>query len=387
MDKPHLIIIGGGFTGCAIALDAGLRGFRVTVLERGEIASATSGRTHGMMHSGARYCVVDPEASKECIEENMLMRKMAPGCVEWNGGLSILIREEDREFEQKFVAGAQACNIEIEQFSREKLLKMEPNLTPKLMVGYRVPDGTFDPLRLALAFAATAKKHRAEFHSYHEVTGFIQNGLGHVEGVEVWNRLTDTHYPLKGDMVVNATGAWAGKLAALADLKVFVTPSPGVMVAYDQRFVNHLVQRLGKPGDGDAILPQRRMVVMGTTSFETQDIDYIPVYKDQIKKMHEAALKLIPAVANANMRGAYISARPLIGVEAKGRGASRTFVCYNHPADDGVKGIITITGGKATTCRAMAEKTMDMVCHSMGISAACTTRDVVLASYREYYRN
>jgi glycerol-3-phosphate dehydrogenase len=387
MDKPHLIVIGGGFTGCAIALDAGLRGFQVTVLERGELASGTSGRTHGHLHSGARYCVVDPNASRECIEENTLLRKMAPGCVEWNGGLAILIREEDRDYEQKFVAGAQACHIEIEKFNREQLLQMEPNLTPKVMGGYRVPDGTFDPLRLALAFAATAKKKGADFRSYHEAAGFLRDGQGNVDGVEVWDRLTDTHYSLKGDMVVNATGAWAGKIAALAHLKVSVTPTPGVMVAYDQRFVNHLIQRLGIPGDGDAILPQRRMVVMGTTSFETEDIDYIPVYKDHLREMHEAAIKLIPAVANANMRGAFISARPLIGSESKGRSVSRTFVCYDHQANDGIKGIITITGGKATTCRAMAEKAVDMVCQSLGMSTACTTREVVLSSYRDYYRN
>jgi len=386
MDKPHLIVIGGGFTGCAIAHDAALRGFQVTVLERGELASGTSGRTHGHLHSGARYCVTDQEASRECIEENTLLRKLAPGCVEWNGGLLILIREEDKDYEPKFVDGAQTCHIAIDKFSREQLLKMEPNLTPKLMGGYRVPDGTFDPLRLALAFASSAKQRGAEFRTYHEVTGFEKDGKGNIIGTAVWNRHTDTHYTLRSDLIINATGAWAGKIAKLADLTVSVTPTPGVMVAYDRRFVNHLIQRLGIPGDGDAILPQRRMVVMGTTSFERDEIDYIPVYKDQISEMHKAALELIPSVAQANMRGAFVSARPLIGSEAKGRSVSRTFVCINHKEHDNVGGMITITGGKATTCRVMAERAVDMACQTLGIQATCTTKDVKLSSYRDYYQ-
>ncbi|MBI4928253.1 MAG: FAD-dependent oxidoreductase, partial [Anaerolineae bacterium] len=64
--KPHVIIIGAGFTGCAIAYDLSLRGCRVSVYERGEIASGTSGRTHGLLHSGARYCVNDQESAVEC---------------------------------------------------------------------------------------------------------------------------------------------------------------------------------------------------------------------------------------------------------------------------------------------------------------------------------
>ena len=70
VDKPHAIVIGAGFTGCAIAHDLALRGFSVTVLERGEIASGTSGRTHGLLHSGGRYCVKDKESAIECIEQN-----------------------------------------------------------------------------------------------------------------------------------------------------------------------------------------------------------------------------------------------------------------------------------------------------------------------------
>jgi glycerol-3-phosphate dehydrogenase len=79
-----------------------------------------------------------------------------------------------------------------------------------------------------------------------------------------------------------------------------------------------------------------------------------------------------------------MSARPLIGTSLEGRSLSRTFRCYDH-LEEGVAGLVTITGGKATTCRAMAEKTADLVCKKLGIQATCTTKEVTLDSYRNYY--
>jgi glycerol-3-phosphate dehydrogenase len=145
-----------------------------------------------------------------------------------------------------------------------------------------------------------------------------------------------------------------------------------------------VINRLCEPADGDIVLPQRRMVVVGTTSFEVSDVDYIPVVSEQVRMMYERAIQLVPAVAQAKMRGAYMSARPLIGTSIEGRSLSRTFRCYDH-LEEGVAGLVTITGGKATTCRAMAEKTADLVCKKLGIQATCTTKEVTLDSYRNYY--
>ena len=102
--------------------------------------------------------------------------------------------------------------------------------------------------------------------------------------------------------------------------------------------------------------------------------------------MYRQAVNLVPGVKNTKMRGAYMSARPLIGSTSAGRSLTRTFKCYDHKTMDNLDGLITITGGKATTCRAMAEKTADLACSKLGISTPCQTRQVPLVSYREYYR-
>jgi glycerol-3-phosphate dehydrogenase len=383
--RPHAIIIGAGFTGCALAHDLILRGFCVTVVERGDIASGTSGRTHGLLHSGGRYCVGDHESAIECIEENGVLRRIAAQCIEPNGGLFVGLDDSDLAYADSFERGASDCGIPIERLTPQQTLRLEPNLNPRLLLAYLVPDGTFDPLRLALAFAATAKINGATFLVYTEVEGLVLDGRRNVVGVAVWDRASGVRRELRSDIVINATGAWAGQIAGQAGARVPITPTPGVMVAFDRRLSQRPINRLNKPGDGDILLPQRRMLVIGTTSFEVRELDYVPVADEQIALMVERGAELVPALRQARQRGAYMAIRPLVGAGGSGRSIARTFKCFDHQESDGIGGLVTITGGKATTCRVMAEKTADIVCTKLGVSTTCATRETPLLSYRRYY--
>ena len=287
--KPHAAIIGGGFTGCALALDLQMRGFEVKLFERGEICSGTSGRTHGLLHSGGRYCVDDVEAGKECIQENRLLRKIARQCIEFNGGLFIALNDSDVAYGVRFAKGAEECGIEIEELTPSQAINLEPNLNPGLIKAFTVPDGSFDPLRLALAFAATARRFGAEFNPYCEVTQLSRANSGRITGLRYLNRHENLMHEIAADVVINATGVWAGRITAMVDVKVPVRPTPGVMLAYDQRLVQRVINRLCIPADGDILVPQRRMVLIGTTSFDHDEVDYIPVYDEQIKLMHDRA--------------------------------------------------------------------------------------------------
>ncbi len=382
---PEAVIIGAGFTGCAIAHDLSLRGFKVTVIDRGEIASGTSGRTHGLLHSGGRYCTNDQEAAIECIEENIILRRIASQCIEFNGGFFVALDEGDLEYLPHFLKGAERCRIPVEQITPASALKMEPKLNPSILAAVMVPDGVFDPLRLAFAFAATAVKNGASFYPHHEAQSIIFDGTGNVVGVKTLNRHDGNPYEFRGDILINATGAWAGKISALAGANVPVVPTPGIMVAYDKRSVNHVINRLNEPGDGDILIPQRRMVVIGTTSFEVDDPDYIPLDKNQVIQMHDCACQLVPGIVQTRQRGVYMSARPLIKTILTGRSLSRTFKCFDHKESENIDGFITITGGKATTCRAMAQKTADLVCSKIGLSSNCQTKEVPLISYRSFF--
>jgi len=385
MSKPIAIIIGAGFTGVATAHDLALRGFAVTIVERGDICNGTSGRTHGLLHSGGRYAVSDQESAIECIDENIILRRIVPQVIEPNGGLFIALDESDLAYRETFIEGCQTCHIPVKELTPQEALKMEPNINPKVLAALLIPDGTFDPLRLALSFAATAKSNGAKFLIYTEVTGLITDGKGSVTGVKVLNRKENKPEELHGDIVVNATGAWVGEITQLVGASVPIKPTPGVMVTFDQRLVQRAINLLNKPGDGDIVLPQRRMVVVGTTSFEVKNLDYVPVVEDQAKLMFERGSKLVPGIAKAHTRGVFMATRPLIGSGSSGRSIARTFKCFDHKETEGIDGFVTITGGKATTLRAMAEKTSDVVCQKLGINQPCTTKETPLLSYRQYY--
>lgn len=387
MDAAHVIVVGGGGTGGALAHDLVLRGLRVTLLERAELTSGTTGRHHGLLHSGARYAVNDPASAVECIAENRSLRRIAPGSFEENGGLFVALTDEDMEYLPRFLTGCAACGIPARELTPVDALVLEPGLNPALKTAVWVPDATMDAMRLPLRFFATAQRNGAQLRPFTEVTGLLTAGRA-VTGVTIRDHLTGTDAELVADLVVNATGPWCERLAAMAGAKVPVLPSPGVLLALVGRLCDLVVNRLHPAGDGDIVVPQRRLSIVGTSAWTVDDPDDLEVPDVHVQAMYREGAKLVPAVAAAAERAAWSAARPLIGAaggQAGGRELSRTFKCFDHAATDGVEGFVTITGGKATTLRAMAEAAADLVCAKLGVDAPCRTREVVLAPHTAYY--
>jgi glycerol-3-phosphate dehydrogenase len=387
MDAAHVIVVGGGGTGGALAHDLALRGLAVTLVERGELTSGTTGRHHGLLHSGARYAVNDPESAVECITENRILRRIAPGSFEENGGLFVALTDEDMDYLPRFLAGCAACGIPTRELTPIEAVGLEPGLNPALKAAVWVPDATMDAMRLPLRFFATAQQGGARLRPFTEVTSLLHAGR-RVSGVAIRDHLTGREAELGADLVVNATGPWCERLAAMAGAAVPVQPSPGVLLALSGRLCNLVVNRLHPAADGDIVLPQRALSIVGTSAWTVTDPDDLEVPADHVQAMYREGAKLIPAVATAAERAAWSAARPLIGAAGGGgggRGLSRTFKCFDHAATDGVEGFVTITGGKATTLRAMAEAAADLVCVKLGIQAPCRTRDTVLAPHSAYY--
>jgi glycerol-3-phosphate dehydrogenase len=379
-------IVGGGGTGGALAHDLVLRGLAVTLVERGEVTSGTTGRHHGLLHSGARYAVKDTESAVECIAENRVLRRIAPGSFEENDGLFVALDDGDMDYRPAFLAACSACGIPAEELSAEQALRLEPNLNPALKGAVRVPDATMDAMRLPLRFLATARRGGARLHPFTEVVDLIQHA-GRVSGVTVRDHTTERERQLPCDLVVNATGPWSERLAAMAGARVPVQPSPGVLLALRGRLCSLVINRLHPAGDGDIIVPQRALSIVGTSSWVVDDPDDLQVPEAHVEAMYREGAKLVPAVATAAYRAAWSAARPLIGdtKASSGRELSRTFKCFDHAVTDGVEGLVTITGGKATTLRAMAEAAADLVCAKLGVHARCRTRETVLLPHTAYY--
>ncbi len=388
MSEFHAVIIGGGGTGAALAHDLTLRGVKVTLVERGEVTSGTTGRHHGLLHSGGRYAVKDKESAIECIEENIILRKIAPGSFEENDGLFVAVTDEDVEYSHLFIEGCAECDIPTQKLTGDEARQIEPELSPDMILAVRIPDASFDALRLPLRFFATAKKNGATIKAYNEVVGILKEGST-VTGIRARDHRNNQEYDIKGDIVINAAGPWSGKVADMVGVEVPIRPSPGVMLALRGRLCNMVINRMTPSGDGDIIVPQRGLSVVGTSSWVVEDPDNLGLPEEHIEAMYREGSMMIPAVRKAPFRAAWSAARPLIGPRAAdadtGRELSRTFKCFDH-VDEGVEGFVTITGGKATTLRAMAEATADVVVKKLGIEVPCRTRETVLLPHNAYYQ-
>lgn len=384
-NTPHVLIIGAGSTGSATAHDLALRGLRVTVIERGEIASGTTGRNHCLLHSGGRYCVNDKEGAIECIEENLILRRIMPHALEMNDGLFVALDDEDYAFKEKFLAGCEECHIPAREISVKQAVQLEPFLNPNIKAAVQVPDGVFEPWRFCTSFLATAMKNGAVVRNFTEVTDFVFQG-NTISGVTVYDHRTGKTETIGADLIVSATGSWAGMIATMAKVNVPIAPTAGVMVTIGKRFNNMVINRLHKPHDGDIVVPVRNTSIIGTTSWRVTSPDAIEIPQDQIDKMLHAGELLIPTIKAGRQRGVMVVARPLIAsANVDARDFSRTFEAFNHRKQGGTAGIITISGGKTTTARGMAEKVSDAVCAELGVNVECKTKITPLASYREYY--
>ncbi|MBF1586007.1 MAG: FAD-dependent oxidoreductase, partial [Prevotella sp.] len=146
-----VIVIGGGITGAGTARDCAMRGLKVLLVEKFDFTNGATGRNHGLLHSGARYAVTDKESARECIVENMILRKIARHCVDETDGLFITLPEDDLNYQATFVAACREAGIRADIISPEEARRIEPSVNPSLTGAVRVPDASIDPFRLTVA--------------------------------------------------------------------------------------------------------------------------------------------------------------------------------------------------------------------------------------------
>ncbi len=378
----RICVVGGGGSGAALAYDLALRGFSVLLLEKGEFTSGTTGRHHGQLHSGARYAVGDRAIARECMEETLVLRRIVPEAIEYNGGIFAAIRDDEADYAPAFVSACLESGIPAREIPVTEARALEPILNPALKRAVWVPDGTIDAYRLAASFLAAASALGADLRAFTELVGIEVSG-GRVRGGTV--RGPDGREErVSFDCLVSATGAWAGRVGALAGLDIPVTPAPGTMVAVRGRLSDLVLSRLAPPGDGDILVPQRGLSIIGSTQSRADSPEGILPTKGEIEFLLVRADELAPGFSRAPFHAAWAAARPLAGraaSDAEGRGISRDFAVLDHGAE-GAAGMFTLIGGKATVLRAMARKAADAVCGFLDVEEPCRTTDYSLPSWR-----
>lgn len=374
MEKVDVVVIGGGATGTGILRDLAMRGVKALLLEQRDLAYGTSSRFHGLLHSGGRYAVKDAESGRECIEENTILRKIGKYCVEDTEGFFVRTVLDDEAYEGKWLEACSQLGIPATPLAINEALKLEPGLSSDIRAVYRVPDAAIDGFRLVWQNAASAARYGSAVRTYTEVIG-IYHENNEIVGVEVRHSLTGAREKIACKMLVNAAGSWVGQVARLAGVDVAVKPDRGTLIAFNHRLCNRVINRLRAPGDADIFVPHGSITILGTTSKPTERPDAFESTKDEVIYQLAEGKALFEDIDNYRILRVFAGTRPLYSPDASGRNATRNFVAIDHAQVDSLRGMITVVGGKLTTYRLMAEKTVDKVCQYLNIKEPCRTAE------------
>jgi glycerol-3-phosphate dehydrogenase len=373
-----------------VAWDAALRGFQVILADRGDLATGTTGRFHGLLHSGGRYVVRDPGGARECARENVILRRVASAAIEDTGGLFVTTPLDDLDYADRFLASCPAAEIPVEEISPAEALRREPRLTPAVRRAFAVRDGSIDSWKLVWSCAQGAEQLGARILPYHPVTAVVRDG-DRVIGARLHDLRSGDELEVRAQCVINAAGAWSGRVAQMAGCEVAVRPGKGVMVAINHRLAHCVVNRCHMTGDGDIVVPSHTVSVIGTTDTPVEDPDDIEPTAEEVASMMEAGDVLLPGFSRSRALRVWSGARPLLPKTAAvgdDREVSRSHTVIRHAQRDDLGGLISIAGGKLTTFRLMAKDTVDAACAELGVERACTTAETPLpgSGDHHYYR-
>ena len=384
--KSDVIVIGGGTTGIFTCLDLALRGFNVVLVERGGLGSGTSGKFHGLLHSGARYVVNDPVAAAECAKENEILSRIAPHVITDTGGLFVAITDEDAEYRTQLETECKKCGVDYETIATEKVRLLEPKLNPNVKSALKVSDKVIRAHDLIFCAALTASAHGARFYPYREVTEFLKTNKSEIVGVKTYNSFESKREEFHSDLVVNAAGPWAGRLAQLAGVTVEVISFAGTMGVVPAKLCSRVINRMREPSDGDIMVPYGDSYsIMGSTATLVDDPDKVELSTEDTELLIDEGSEMFPDLKKLGFQRTYASVRPLLkvgeGTDEDARKISRTYEIFDHE-HDGLKGLVTISGGKLTTCRLMGEQIADVVTKKLGVKGSSRTKEVELLGSR-----
>ncbi len=374
--STEILVLGGGAPGLGAAWDAALRGFKTLLVEKGDLAHGTSGRYHGLLHSGGRYVIRDPQSARECAAENALLRRLIPSAIEDTGGLFVATPADPPDYADQFAAACKTCGVPAAEIAPAEALKREPLLNPNIARAFRVEDAACDSFDALHLLARGLRAAGGDILLRHRVTEILKSG-DRVVGVAGENLATGERLTIHADLILNCAGAWAGKIAALAGCEIKVTSGKGVMIAMNSRLANTVINRLKPPADGDILVPVGTVSVIGTTDTAVPDPDKYAIEDWEIDLLMSEGEQLIPNFRQFRALRAWAGVRPLFEEqrekEKESRQMSRAHALLDHETRDGVAGMLSMVGGKFTTFRLMAELIVDAACNKLGAERKCAT--------------
>ena len=384
-DRYDAIVIGGGVNGCGVVRDLALRGLDVLLIEKGDFAMGTSWASSGMIHGGMRYLFSDVHTTYKSCKDAGYIKKIAPHLT-FRIPLLMPILKEKGAIGRILLAGADALFALYDRFqpfkegrphlrfTPEETFRIEPLVSRDIIGSVITDEWGIDVPRLCILNVLDAKEHGADIRSWTEVTDLARDG-DTVKGVLWKDRLTGETGAAEAGLVVNCGGPWASGLADMAGAKLKLRPAKGIHLILDRRVTNNGIIVDAIDGRSIFMIPHENVSMIGTTDDDYfGDPDHIPVLEDEIEYLLEAMEKVVPRIREARIVKTIAGVRPTLYERGKIEDdLTRDHRVFDHEKHDGVKGFISLAGGKLAAYRVMAEETADLACRKLGNHAECRT--------------
>jgi glycerol-3-phosphate dehydrogenase len=404
-DAPEVdvAIVGGGINGTGVARDLALRGLRVALFERNDLAFGASGNSSGMIHGGVRYLSKAPHVTETSCRDSGYIQRIAPHLLfripflmplRSSATARIALELVDAYFRayddyQPLKRGEPHCRLDAAD-----LLRLEPGLVGSLVGGVAFDEWGVDGARLCVLNALDAIEHRGQVHVHTNVDAIARvaradlvggrsargglGGSGSRYVIDARDRITSRRHRVRARAVVNATGAWSPVTAALGGLpqaSVRVRPGKGIHVVLDRRIANYGVLSEAIDGRQIFVMPWQNASILGTTDDDYYgDLDEVAATSEEVRYLVQGVARVLPSVRLARAIGTYAGVRPSLYDYGQNEDAlSRDHRVVDH-AGDGAPGIYSMIGGKLASYRLFAQELCDVVApREFSIHAPCTT--------------
>lgn len=386
-----VIIIGGGSSGLGTAVDAASRGYKTVLVEAMDFAKGTSSRSTKLVHGGVRYLEQgNISLVRKALKEREIMARNAGHLVS-NQSFVIPIYNYWSGFMYSFglilydlMAGSLSFG-KSKCISKKKTIEFLPTVLQKGLKGSVIyHDGQFDDSRMAINLAQTAVENGACVLNYMKAVDLIKDDNHKIIGIEVEDQESGEKYKIYGKAVINATGVFTNSIMKMnaANYKKFIVPSQGIHLVFDKLFLqsDHALM-IPKTTDGRVlfVLPWHGKIIIGTTDTEVKKSSFEPIaLETEIAFILENAQKYLSKKPDrSHVLSLFAGLRPLAAPEEEGESTKE--ISRSHKVIVSKTGLITITGGKWTTYREMAQDTVDkaIIVHQLP-KKECKTKDIAI---------
>ncbi|MEN6619879.1 MAG: glycerol-3-phosphate dehydrogenase/oxidase [Rikenellaceae bacterium] len=391
-----MVVIGGGATGLGVALDAALRGYSVTMFEQHDFAKCTSSRSTKLAHGGVRYLQKgDVVLVREALIERGRLKHNAPHLVK---DQSFVI--PNYTYFDNFLY---TCGLTLYDMlswgglslgrslfiSKRKTSKYLPTIKTKgLKGGVIYHDGQFDDSRLAINLAQSCVENGGCPVNHMKVSGILHDDYGNVSGVTVRDMETNILYTVNSKSVINATGVFVDDIIQMDEPSThrLIKPSQGVHLVFEKSFLNSdYALMIPATSDGRVLfaLPWHDKVVVGTTDVvrERAELEPVPMEEEIDFILKTAGLYMVRKPEKKDILSLFAGQRPLAAPKKEGKSTKE--ISRSHKIIVSDNNLITITGGKLTTYRRMAEDTVDKAIKLQLISPKkCVSKNFRIHGYR-----